>query len=83
MLPEELIRWFATATGICAAIIVALDLGRKATGIGFVVFTVSSVVWILAGYLEDLPSLMVQNAVLTLINCVGIYRWLVLKGSSK
>lgn len=83
MMSDEFIRWFATGTGICAAIIVALDLGRRATGIGFIVFTISSAVWILAGYLNDLPSLMVQNAVLTVINCVGIYRWLILKGSIK
>ncbi|MBK8907608.1 MAG: hypothetical protein IPM60_06810 [Rhodospirillales bacterium] len=76
---EEVVRWLATLTGISAAIIVAANFGRKLTGIGFIVFTVSSIAWIIAGYFEDLPSLMVQNVVLTAINLLGIYRWLILK----
>lgn len=76
---EEVVRWLATLTGVSAAIMVASNFGRKITGFGFVVFTVSSLAWIAAGYFEDLPSLMVQNVVLTVINLLGIYRWLILK----
>lgn len=79
MVSAEIIRWSASASGIIAAIIVALNLGRRATGLGFVVFTASSVTWILAGYMEDLPSLVTQNAVLTAVNALGIYRWLILR----
>jgi hypothetical protein len=68
MVSAEIIRWSASVSGIIAAIIVALNLGRRATGLGFVVFTASSVTWILAGYMEDLPSLVTQNAVLTAVN---------------
>jgi|APTNR8051073442_1049403.scaffolds.fasta_scaffold09170_5 hypothetical protein len=75
----DIIRWTATGCGILAAVIVSLNLGRRITGIGFLIFTVSSVTWIAAGYLEDLPSLMTQNAVLTVINILGVYRWLVFK----
>jgi len=75
----EIIRWSASVSGILAAVVVALNLGRRITGIGFVVFTVSSVSWMVAGYLEDLPSLVTQNAVLTAINLLGIYRWLILE----
>jgi len=74
----EIIRWSASVSGIVAAIVVALNLGRRITGVGFVVFLVSSVSWIVAGYLENLPSLVTQNAVLTAINLLGIYRWLIL-----
>jgi hypothetical protein len=75
----EIIRWSASASGILAAVVVALNLGRRTTGIGFVVFTGSSISWMVAGYLENLPSLLTQNAVLTTINLLGIYRWLILK----
>ena len=74
----EIIRWSASVSGILAAVVVALNLGRRITGIGFVVFTVSSVSWMAAGYLENLPSLVTQNVVLTAINLLGIYRWLIL-----
>ncbi len=79
MITEELIRWFATANGVIAAIAVAGNFGRLVTGIGFIIFTLSSVAWILAGYLEDMPSLITQNIVLTAINLIGIYRWLIAK----
>jgi hypothetical protein len=74
----EIIRWSASVSGILAAVVVALNLGRRITGIGFVVFTVSSVSWMVAGFLENLPSLVTQNVVLTAINLLGIYRWLIL-----
>lgn len=73
----EAVRWLATGTGICAAIVVSLNLGTRITGWGFVVFTVSSTAWVAAGLLGGLPSLVVQNAVLTVINVIGIYRWLI------
>jgi hypothetical protein len=73
----DLIRWSAAASGIVAAIIVALNLGRRITGVGFVVFTWSSISWIVAGYLENLPSLITLNVALTIINILGVYRWLI------
>jgi hypothetical protein len=73
----ELIRWTASIAGIFAAIMVAANIRPIVTGLGFVVFTLSSVCWIVAGYTEDLPSLILQNVVLTVINVIGIWRWLV------
>lgn len=75
----EIVRWLATGTGIVAAIIVSLKLSNIMTGWGFVIFTASSVAWIFAGYADSLPSLVVQNAVLTVINMAGVYRWMILK----
>lgn len=77
MLMEGIIRWAAVIFGVGAAVIVASNLGRKPTGTGFVLFTVSSLAWIATGYFEDLPSLMIQNVALTVINVIGIYRWLI------
>lgn len=72
----ELLRWLAAITGMAAALVVSSDLGRKATGAGFVVFLVSSISWVIAGWLQDKPALAVQNVVLTAINAWGVYRWL-------
>lgn len=73
------IQWFATLTGITGAIMVSANLGRRPTGFGFVVFTGSSVAWIIAGLMDNENSLVVQNGVLTAVNLFGIYRWLILK----
>lgn len=72
----EVLRWTAAVTGMVAALVVSSDLGRRATGAGFVVFLVSSVSWVVAGWLQDKPALAVQNIVLTVINAWGVYRWL-------
>lgn len=71
----SVLRWIAALTGMSAAILVSLNLGQKFTAWGFVVFVVSSVSWSVAGWMDDEPSLVTQNIVLTGINLVGIYRW--------
>lgn len=75
----EIVRWTATGTGILGAMLCAANLGARVTGSGFVVFTVSSVAWVTAGWLDGTTSLVVQNAVLFLINLIGIYRWLIMR----
>src|SRR3546814_8154612 len=44
------LRWFATVTGIVAAIMVASN--TAVSGWGFVVFTFSSISWVVAGWLK-------------------------------
>ena len=75
----EALEWIAMGTGICAAIMISADLGRKITGTAFVIFAVSSTAWVAIGVAENEPPLLYQNLVLTVINCIGIYRWLILK----
>lgn len=74
---EDIIQWFATITGICAAIMVASNVSAKVSGYGFIIFTASSVAWVTFGILAGEPPLTIQNVVLTLINLIGIYRWLI------
>lgn len=69
-------QWSATATGVVAAIMVALNAGAKITGYGFVIFLFSSIAWTVFGVIEKDWGIVVQNAVLTLINIFGIYRYL-------
>ncbi|MBA2636516.1 MAG: PRC-barrel domain-containing protein [Sphingomonas sp.] len=73
---EQSISWIATAATIAAASITASNLGSRITGYGFVVFLVGSICWFGLGLLTDQPPLMWTNAVLTVLNIFGIWRWL-------
>jgi uncharacterized oligopeptide transporter (OPT) family protein len=68
------IRWFAALTGIAAGLLLALKL--PASGWGFVLFTASSLAWIVSGLVMGVRSLVAVNSVLLLTNLLGIYRWL-------
>ncbi|WP_162915280.1 hypothetical protein [Desertibaculum subflavum] len=67
------LRWSATAAAIVAAILVASN--TEATKWGFVIFSVASVLWIGAGLADRIYSLATLNAVLLVVNLVGIWRW--------
>lgn len=73
--------WIATGLTMVAAIMVAADLGRRITGIGFVVFTLASVAWIATAQLKGDTPLGVTNAMLLVVNAIGAWRWLVLRGA--
>ena len=51
-------------------------------GWAFVGLTLGSLIWIVAGYLASDYALVAQNVAITLINCLGIYRWLIWKGKA-
>ncbi len=59
-----------------AAMMTAANLGARVTGWGFVVFMVSSICWTAVGIATGQPNLLATNAFLTLVNLVGIWRWL-------
>jgi hypothetical protein len=72
----DILRWAASLTGMAAAVLVALNAGAKITGWGFVVFSVSSLIWIGASAAAGNTPLVAQNLVLLAINLFGIYRYL-------
>jgi hypothetical protein len=72
----DLAGWLAPAATIVAAMMTAANLGARLTGFGFVVFTVGSVCWIALGLSTGQTSLIVANTVLTVVNLIGIWRWL-------
>jgi hypothetical protein len=72
----ETLKWFASISGIIAAFMVSLDLGRRVTGWGFVVFVASSIAWIAGALMAEDGALVTQNIVLFGINLFGIYRYL-------
>ncbi|WBX85406.1 hypothetical protein [Sphingosinicella microcystinivorans] len=75
----EVVKWAASISGMVAALAVAADLGRRVTGWGFVLFLASSAAWITAGLVDEESALSTQNAVLFVINAVGVYRYLIRK----
>ena len=73
---EEVLRWSGMMAAVLAAIIVSARLSARLTGIGFVVFLVSSSSWVVVGLVAGEHALLIQNAVLCIVNLVGIWRWL-------
>ena len=70
------ISWIATIATIIAASMTAANLGSRITGYGFCVFLVGSLAWLATGLITDQPALTWTNAVLTVLNVFGIWRWL-------
>lgn len=75
MLPD-IAGWIAPVTTMIAAMMTAANLGARVTGWGFVVFTLGSVCWSIVGLSTGQTNLVATNAFLTLVNIVGIWRWL-------
>jgi hypothetical protein len=74
------LQYYGAGAAALAALIVSLDLGRKWTGAGFVIFVTSSLALIGWGFLaENSEGIGVQNVILLVINCVGVYRYLISK----
>ncbi|GGC40018.1 hypothetical protein GCM10011371_29210 [Novosphingobium marinum] len=74
------IQYYGAGAATLAALIISLDLGRKWTGYAFVIFVTSSIALIAWGFLEpNSEGIGVQNLVLLVINCVGVYRYLISK----
>jgi hypothetical protein len=73
---SDIAGWVAPIATMTAATMTALNLGARLTGWGFVVFTVGSVCWVCVGVATGQTNLIASNGFLTLINCVGCWRWL-------
>lgn len=73
----DVLQYYGAAAGAVAAFIVSLDLGRRPTGWGFVIFVSSSLALVAWGFLDDdSAGIGIQNILLFVINCVGVWRYL-------
>lgn len=72
----DIAGWIAPAATMIAAMMTAANLGARVTGWGFVVFAVGSVAWSVVGLSSGQTNLLLTNGFLTLVNLVGIWRWL-------
>jgi hypothetical protein len=73
---ETIAGWVAPIATMIAAMMTAANLGARVTGWGFVVFTLGSICWSIVGLGSDQANLLATNIFLTLVNLVGIWRWL-------
>lgn len=73
---ESIAGWVAPIATMIAAMMTAANLGARVTGWGFVVFVVGSIAWTTVGIASGQTNLIAANAFLTLVNLVGIWRWL-------
>ena len=76
----DALQYYGAGAGTLAALIVSLNLGRRPTGWAFVIFVTSSIALVGWGFLQsDSEGIGWQNIALLCINCVGVYRYLILK----
>ena len=76
---EQIANWVAPVATTLAAIMVAANLGAKITGVGFIVFSVGAVAWMVIGLVTGQANLVWQNAILLAVNLLGVWRWLGLR----
>lgn len=72
------LQWYGAIAGLLAAAIVSFNISTRASGWGFVLFVTSSMALIAWAFLGD-KGLAVgwQNIGLFVINCIGVYRYLI------
>lgn len=73
---DEIAGWIAPAATVVAAMMTAANLGSRVTGWGFVVFVIGSVCWSIVGITSGQTNLVATNAFLTIVNAIGVWRWL-------
>ncbi|WP_225883051.1 PRC-barrel domain-containing protein [Sphingomonas aliaeris] len=73
---QDIAGWIAPIATTIAAIMTAANLGTRVTGWGFVVFTIGSIAWSTVAISTGQSNLLWANGFLTLVNLIGIWRWL-------
>ncbi len=76
MTTAEILEWYATISGVIAALMLAGDFGRKVTGFGFILFCTMNIAWILFARMDDTGGLMWQNIILFGVNLIGVWQYL-------
>lgn len=61
--------------GILGGLLVALNIAQTVGFIGYVLFTVSSIAWIIYANKTKQLELLTLNTVFLVINLVGVVRW--------
>ena len=69
------LRWIGTITGVFGAFVLALNI--PVSGWGWVLFTISSMSWTVAGLVLKDMSLVVLQAAFVVVDMLGVWRWLI------
>ncbi len=72
----EAAEYIAPSATMAAACMTAANLGPRVTGWGFVVFAAGSLAWSAIATASGQTNLLLTNSFLTVVNAVGIWRWL-------
>ena len=76
----QMLQWYGAGASVVAAAVVAADLGRRMMGWAFVLFVTASIALIVWGFMQpDSKGIGVQNAIMLVINLLGVYRYLIRK----
>ena len=70
------LEWFGAVGSIVAAALIAADFGRRVTGWAFVLFVSVSIAWVISGVVNQTWPLVVQNGLLTAVNLLGVWQFL-------
>lgn len=73
---EGIAGLIAPSATMIAAMMTAANLGARITGWGFVVFVLGSLAWVVIAITTGQQNLLWTNGFLTLVNIVGVWRWL-------
>lgn len=68
--------WLASMATIGGGLMVAVNLGSRLTGWGFVLLTLGSATWSFNAFQNQASSLLLANVVMAAVNAFGIWRWL-------
>ena len=68
-----ILRTFAAVTTVLAAALVAANLNARVTVLGFMIFIVACIAWMVDGWIESKASLVIQNVILLFI--YRVWRW--------
>ncbi|MGR3269664.1 hypothetical protein DU478_18920 [Thalassococcus profundi] len=71
----EIFRWTASIATILASVCVAWGRPARLVAVGFILFTLASISWVIVGMNQDKSALLAQNAFLLCVNVWGLLRW--------
>lgn len=69
----EVIEWAGCITGLCGALLLALN--NRYSGWGFVLFLVSNLGWVAFGLMTHATGMVVMQIGFTVTSLMGIWRW--------
>lgn len=67
------LKWFASILGFIGAILITANIDE--TKYAFIVFTISSTIWIYVAIIMKEYSIIFLNLGYLILNIIGIYRW--------
>jgi len=72
----DALQYYGAGAATIAALIVSLNLGRRITGWAFVLFMAVAIAWIVSGLISQTWPLVIQNAILLVIDTFGAWQFL-------